>query len=100
MYITESLLVYNNHCNYILNICPVLASWSSCNAFIFVAEGLRFKSWAGQIKHSVANSSPLRDIFSKGAMFVAWCKDTEMGPANSLVLGRNTVSIMKALILI
>ena len=34
-------------------------SWSSGNVFIFGAGGLRFKSWTGQIEHSVANSSPL-----------------------------------------
>ena len=32
--------------------------WSSGNAFVFGAGGLRFKSWAGQIGHSVANGSP------------------------------------------
>ena len=34
------------------------ASWSSGNAFISGAGGLRFKSQAGQIGHSVVNSSP------------------------------------------
>ena len=34
--------------------------WSSGNAFVFGAGGLRFKSWAGQIGHSVANGSPPR----------------------------------------
>ena len=34
------------------------ASWSSGNAFVSGAGGLRFKSRAGQIGHSVANGSP------------------------------------------
>ena len=36
------------------------ASWSSANAFASKAVGLRFKSRAGQIEHSVANGSPPR----------------------------------------
>ena len=40
------------------------ASWSSGNAFVCGAVGLRFKSRASQIGHSVANgSSPLRHFF-------------------------------------
>ena len=40
------------------------ASWS--NAFISEVGGLRFKSRAGQIEHSVANDSPqLRRFFEK-----------------------------------
>ena len=35
-----------------------LASWSSGNAFVSGAGGLRFKSTTGQIEQSVANSSP------------------------------------------
>ena len=33
------------------------ASWSSGNAFLSGGGCLRFKSWAGQIGHSVANGS-------------------------------------------
>ena len=45
--------------------------WLSGNAFIFGAGGLRFKSWAGQIEHSVANGSPpLRHFFKRS--YVAW----------------------------
>ena len=37
------------------------ASWSSGNALVSGAEGLKFKHWAGQIRRSVANGfSPLR----------------------------------------
>ena len=36
----------------------VTKSWSSGNAFVSGAGGLRFKSRAGQIGHSVANGSP------------------------------------------
>ena len=39
------------------------ASWSSGNAFVSGAGGLRFKSRAGQIGHSVANGSPLLQHF-------------------------------------
>ena len=40
------------------------ASWSSGNAFVSGAGGLRFKSRVGQIGHSVANGSPpLRHFF-------------------------------------
>ena len=38
-------------------------SWSSSNAFVSEAGGLRFKSRAGQIEHSVANGSPPLRLF-------------------------------------
>ena len=58
-------------------------SWSSGNAFISGAGGLRFKSRTGQIGHSVANGSPpLRHFFEWSC--VAGRNDAEMGPANSL----------------
>ena len=38
-------------------------SWSSGNAFVSGAGGLRFKSRAGQIGHSVANGSPPLRLF-------------------------------------
>ena len=38
-------------------------SWSSYNAFVSAAKGLRFKSQAGQIEHSDANGSPQRRHF-------------------------------------
>ena len=42
---------------------------SSGNAFVSGAGGLRFKSLAGQIGHSVANgSSPLRHFFKKSCV--------------------------------
>ena len=45
------------------------ASWSSGNAFVSGAGGLRFKSRAGQIGHSVANGSPpLRDFFERSCV--------------------------------
>ena len=53
-------------------------SWSSGNAFIAGAGGLKFISWAGQIVHGVANvSPPLRHFFERSY-------DTEIGLANSL----------------
>ena len=61
-------------------------SWSSGNEFVFGAGGLRFKSRAGQIEHSVANGSPpLRHFFKKSSVGVLpGHNDAEMGPANSL----------------
>ena len=42
---------------------------SSGNAFVCGAGGLRFKSLAGQIEHSVANgSSPLQHFFEKSCV--------------------------------
>ena len=65
--------------------------WSSANAFVsglyrvrnaFVhiysgAESLRFKSWAGQIRRSAANSSPtLPHFFERSCVARAqWCGD-------------------------
>ena len=56
------------------------ASWSSGNAFVSGAEGLRFKSRAGQIGHSVANGSPpLQHLFQR--IYVAHRRnDCEDGP--------------------
>ena len=55
------------------------ASWSSGNAFVSGAGGLKFKSLTGQIGHSVANDSPpLRYFFKssklccQGAMMRKW----------------------------
>ena len=43
-----------------------IASWSSGNAFVSKAGGLRFKALTGQIGHSVANGSPpLRHFFER-----------------------------------
>ena len=43
--------------------------WSSGNAFVSGAGGLRFKSQAGQIGHSVANGSPpLRHFFERSCV--------------------------------
>ena len=45
------------------------ASWSSGNAFVSGAGGLRFKSRAGQVGHSVANGSPpLRHFFERSCV--------------------------------
>ena len=62
------------------------ASWSSGNAFVSGAGGLRFKSQNGQIGHSVANGSPpLRHFFERSCVAREQIsKDAEMGPANSL----------------
>ena len=62
----------------------LMASWSSGNAFASGAEGLRFKSWAGQIGHSVANGSPPLQHFFERSCVARTHNDVEMGPANSL----------------
>ena len=59
-----------------------IAGWSSDNAFVSEAGGLRFKSRAGQIGHSAAYGSPPRDISFKTKL--PGCNDAETGPANSL----------------
>ena len=59
------------------------SSWSSGNTFVSRAGGLRFKSRAGQIGHSVANGLlPQRQFFERS--WVARRNDAEIGPANSL----------------
>ena len=67
------------------------AGWSSANAFVSGAGGLKFKSWAGQIHRC--------DISSKEAVFPER-NDAEMAPQTRYTLRRNTASIMKNLILI
>ena len=59
------------------------ASWSSGNAFVSGAGGLRFKSRAGQIGHSVADGSPSLRYFSERSC-VARRNDAEIGPVNLL----------------
>ena len=45
------------------------AIYSSGNAFVSGAGGLRFKTQAGQIEHSVANDSPsLQHFFEKSCV--------------------------------
>ena len=51
---------------------------------VFGTEGLRFKSRAGQIGHSVANGSPPLLHFFKRCCYGRTRNDTEMGPAKSL----------------
>ena len=59
------------------------ASWSSGNAFVAGTGSLRFKSWAVQIGHRVANSSPpLRHFFERSC--VAGSNGAEMDPAKLL----------------
>ena len=61
----------------------LVTSRSSGNAFVSEVEGWRFKSRAGQIRHSVANGSLRCDISIKEVV-LPWRNDAEMGPANSL----------------
>ena len=59
----------------------IRTNWLSGNAFVIAAVGLRFKSWAGQIGYSVANSLLLLKYFFERSCF-AGCNDVEIGPAN------------------
>ena len=57
-------------------------SCSSGNAYVSGAGGLSFKAWAGQIGHSVANSSPpLRHFFQRRCV-ARKRNDADKGPAN------------------
>ena len=47
------------------------ASWSSGNAFVSIAEGLRFKSQAGQSNTVLLTARHRRNFSSKGAMLLA-----------------------------
>ena len=60
-----------------------LVSWSDGNAFVSEAEGLKFKSRANQIGHSVANGSPPLVQYLDSCVACRH-KDAEMGPTNSL----------------
>ena len=67
-------------------------SWSSSNAFVFGAEGQKFKSRAVQIGHSVVNSLPPQRSFSSKEAVLPGSNDAESGPANLL---HASASIMK-----
>ena len=57
---------------YLITQINILASWSSGNAFVSGAGGLRFKSRAGQIGRSVAiGSPPLRHFFERNYVALA-----------------------------
>ena len=61
------------------------ASWSSGNPFVSGAGGLRFKSRAGQMGHSVVNASPpLRYYFFQSSCVAHSRNDTEIGSVNLL----------------
>ena len=53
-------------------------SWSSANAFVSGAGGLRFKSWAGQIRRSAANAATFlrKGLCCPGAMTRRWALQT------------------------
>ena len=72
------------------------ASWSSDNAFVLGAGDLKLKPRAGQIEHSVANSSKGRsDISSKGAVLPAGAVMRRWAQPTRYTLRRNTANIMK-----
>ena len=71
-------------------------SWLSGNAFVSGAGGLKFKSRAGQIGHSVANGSPPLYFFEKSCVAQAqWHEDeprklvTRFGVIASTMKGLN-----------
>ena len=73
------------------------ARWSSSNAFVCEAGGLRFKSRASQFGHSVATARNRCNIVRKGLC----CPDAttrRWAPQTRYTLQRNTASIMKDLI--
>ena len=57
--------------------------WSNGNAFVSGAGGMRFKSQAGQMGHSVANTHPRCNISSKRAVLPER-NDAKVDRANSL----------------
>ena len=59
------------------------ASWSSGNTFVSGAGGVRFKSRAGQVGHSVANGSQLLQHFFERSC-AAGHNDVEISHANLL----------------
>ena len=67
-------------CQLIFVVWLTSVSWSSGNAFVSGAGGLGFKSRAGQIGHSVANSSPLLQHFFERRSCVPGRNDVEMVP--------------------
>ena len=70
------------------------ASWSSGNALVSGAGGLKIKSRTGQIEHSVANGSPplltflQKELCCPGAMTRRWASQIRY------TLRSNTASIM------
>ena len=71
------------------------ASWSSGNAFVSGAGGPRFKSLAGQIKHSVTNGSPSLGHFSKGAVLPTGAMTRRWAPPTRCTSRRNAAGLMK-----
>ena len=61
-----------------ISVCFIFSSWSSGNAFVSGAGGLRFKSDA-----VLPTARHRCNISSKGAV-LSGRNDAEMGPANSL----------------
>ena len=81
---SNPLTTNNMWCTWGLDFETRPASWSSGNAFVSGVWGLRFKSRAGQIGHSVANSSPPLRHFLEWSCVAHRRNDAEMSPANSL----------------
>ena len=82
-FILEGSVVKTLHGNSMCFCLNALASWSSGNAFVSGVGDLRFKPWAGQIGHSVANGSPpLRYFFDETVL--PGRNDAKIGPTNSL----------------
>ena len=88
-----------NHIKHVRFNCKP-ASWSSGNAFVSGAGGLRFKSRVGQIVHSAADDLPALQYFFDSSCIARaqWREDGP--PPTRYTLRRNTASIMKDLILI
>ena len=63
------------------------------NAFVSGAGGLRFKSWAGRIRHSVANGCPPLQHFFERSLGARRRSEAEMGPVTGYMPRRNTANI-------
>ena len=75
-----------------------LASWLRGKAFISGAGGLRFKSRAGQIEHSVVNGSPLLRHFFERGFFASRRMMRRWAPQARYTFRRNTATIIKDLV--
>ena len=75
-----------------------MASWSSGNAFASGAGGLKFKSRAGQMGHSVANGLPLlQHFFESSKLCCSGAMTWRWAPQTRYMLRRYKASVTKDL---
>ena len=69
--------------------------WSSGNVIFSGMRGLRLKSWAGQIKHRVANGSPpLQYFFERSCVCCPGAMTRRWAPQTRTLPWRTTASVM------